>query len=117
MKRLAVLLVVCLLGSGCFVFDEIDAGKAIMEKNSPKPKAGGPNAKAGSAKANAIAKAKAGTPRQKAGKDWWSTAKSIEPATDVVPGDPSTPVSCKVHGSTRFMRRGDCLSQGGIPAR
>ena len=110
MKRLALLLVICLLGSGCFVFDEIDAGKASMEKNSPKPKAGGPQAKGGKA-------AKAGAPGQKAGKDWWATAKSIDAPTDVDPADASTPVPCEVRGSTRFMRRGDCLSQGGRPAR
>ena len=117
MARVLLLLVICLFASGCFVFDEIDSGKAIMEKNSPKPKAGGPNAKAGSAQAKAIAKAKAGSPRQKGGKDWWATAKSIDAPTDVDPADASTPVSCEVRGSTRFMRRGDCLSQGGRPAR
>jgi hypothetical protein len=118
MKRLAVLLLICLLSSGCFVFDEIDAGKAQMDKNSPKPKAPppGPDAKAGG-KATAQARAKAGTPGHKAGKDWWATAKSIDAPTDVDPGDPNTPVSCQVRGSTRFMRRGDCLSQGGRPAR
>jgi hypothetical protein len=111
MKRLAMLLIVCLLGSGCFVFDEIDSGKAIMDKNSPK-KAGAP-AKAGAGAPTG----KAGTPGQKASKDWWATAKSIEAPTDVDPADPNTPVSCEVRGSTRFMRRGDCLSQGGRPAR
>ena len=109
MRRLAPLLLVCLLGSGCFVFDEIDAGKASMDKNSPRQKAPGPNAKAGAPKA--------GAPAQKSSKDWWATARSIEAPADTDPGDPETPVSCEVRGSTRFMRRGDCLSQGGRPAR
>jgi hypothetical protein len=106
MKRLAVLLLACVLGSGCFVFDEIDEGKAMLK--SPKDKS---DAKV------AAAKAKAGAPAAKGGKDWWASAKSIEAPADAEPGDPNTPVSCQLHGSTRFMRRGDCLSQGGRPAR
>jgi hypothetical protein len=126
MKRLLLLLLACALSTGCFVFDEIDNGKAIMEKNAPKPPPDG-NAKAGAkagaragakagGKATAAATAKAGQPGQKTGKDWWATAKSIEPAAESDPGDPNSLASCQVHGATRFMRRGDCLSQGGVPA-
>jgi hypothetical protein len=100
------------------VFDEIDQGKAMMDKNSPKSKAE-PAGKAGArAKGpGGRAVANAGAPRAKPNPEWWAKARSLEPATDVDPADAGTPVPCEVRGATRFMRRGDCLSQGGRPAR
>jgi hypothetical protein len=105
MVRVILLLAVCLLGSGCFVFDEIDAGQAIMEKNSPKK----PAAEAEGAKPGEAAKP--------TGSAWWSSARSIDtgPAHTADAGDPNAPVACKIAGGARFMRRGDCLSQGGQP--
>ena len=100
MARGFVLLLSCLFLSGCFVFDELDAGNKILDQISPKKPEAAPAEKA---------------PAPQAGAGWWANAKTLSgPPSD--PGnDPA--VSCTVGGSTRFMRKSDCLSQGGKPAR
>lgn len=102
MPKALALLLACLLLSGCFVFDELEAGQEILDKTGPQKEA----------------PAEPGDPeaRPPTGSDWWSKAKSIGPgAADADPDDPTALVSCRISGATRFMRRGDCLSQGGRP--
>ena len=94
---------------GCFVFDELDAGEKMMEQNSPRAK----KAKAAESEAQAKAAGKPGTP---GGSAWWSEARSLNGPVESDPGDPNAPVSCKIRGASRFMRRADCLSQGGRPS-
>src|SRR5437667_12410943 len=98
LHRLA-LLVLCVCVSGCFVFDELDAGDKIMEQNAKaKPAAAAPAQPAAA---------------HQGGSAWWANAKSLSD-TPAEPGkDPA--VACTVRGSTRFMRKSDCLSQGGQP--
>jgi len=95
-QRIA-LLVLCACLSGCFVFDELEAGEKIMEQNAAKPEA---------------APAQPAAAHQ-TGSGWWANAKSLRDA----PADPGNnpAVACQIGGSTRFMRRSDCLSQGGRP--
>lgn len=105
MFRVVPLILLCFALSGCFVLDELESGQEIMEKNSPK------DAK----KAETAAEDENKPP---SGSQWWSSAKTIERRADdenADPGDPKKLVSCRVSGATRFMRRGDCLSQGGTP--
>jgi hypothetical protein len=100
MIRRFVLLLACLLASGCFVFDELDNGTKIMEQNSAKKAEAAPAQKG---------------PAAQAGSGWWANAKSLSgPPSDADGKNPA--VACKVGGSTRFMRKSDCLSQGGHPA-
>ena len=97
MMRRSALLVLCVGLSGCFVFDELDAGEKIMEQN---------------AKAQPAAPAAQPAAAPQAGAGWWANAKSLSDA----PGDGKNPaVACAIGGSTRFMRKSDCLSQGGRP--
>ena len=106
MLRIAALVFLCFALSGCFVLDEIDSGMEMMEKNSPQ----------GAEKAAVPA---AEDPNKPPSRDeWWSSAKSIERRSEDANADPADPkklVSCRISGATRFMRRGDCLSQGGTP--
>jgi len=98
MMRRFMLLVLCVCTSGCFVFDELDSGKKIMEQNAAAKPAAAPAPAA---------------PAHQTGSGWWANAKSLSD-TPAEPGkDPA--VACAVGGSTRFMRRSDCLSQGGNP--
>src|SRR5262245_21997667 len=102
MVRPLALLIACLFASGCFVFDELDKGGKIMDKNfSKKP-------------AEAPAPAETGA-APKRGAGWWANAKAISgPPTD---DDGKNPVvACGVGKATKFMRKSDCLSQGGHPA-
>jgi len=104
MGRFLSLLAICLLASGCFAFDEIDKGMESMNKG-PKKEA-------------APAKPAPGEEGKPTPESWWASAKSLNTAPDAEEaeaGDPKTPVHCRVDGSIRFMRRGDCLSQGGEP--
>ena len=104
MVRLLPLLAACLLASGCFVFDELDKGEEILEQHSQQKPAAAPGTPAATG------------PAAKSGSAWWSSARAIGPADAASPGDVDAPVACKIAGSTRFMRRGDCLTQGGEPA-
>jgi hypothetical protein len=108
LRLLPVLLLACLC-CGCFVFDELEAGEKMMEQNSPKK----PGAEAAAATAAAGDAEKPGPPT---GQAWWSGARSLNAPAEAKPGDPDAPVRCKLGGGTRFMRRGDCLSQGGREA-
>ena len=97
MMRRSALLVLCAGLSGCFVFDELDAGEKIMEQNAKAQPAAAPAQPAAA---------------PQAGAGWWANAKSLGDA----PSDSKNPpVACTIGGSTRFMRRSDCLSQGGRP--
>ncbi len=98
MTRVIPLLMLCAWMSGCFVFDELDAGQKMLEQHSPKKPGAAPAQKA---------------PAPKAGAGWWANAKSLGDA----PGDAGNHpvVACAIGGSTRFMRKSDCLSQGGRP--
>ena len=98
MVRRSALLLLCLSLSGCFVFDELDAGQKIIEQNAPAKPAAAPS--------------QPGTAPQ-TGSGWWANAKSLRD-TPAEPGsDPA--VACAIGKSTRFMRKSDCLSQGGRP--
>ena len=99
MVRAIVLLVACVFASGCFVFDELDSGKKIMDQNSPAKPAAAPAQKPAA---------------PQAGANWWANAKALSgPPAD----DGKNPVVvCTVGKSTGFMHKLDCQSQGGHPA-
>jgi hypothetical protein len=91
------------LCGGCFVIDEIDQGRALMEEHNPGPatatEATGSDGTPKSARERlneyyAKQRAKASSP-----------AKS-EDASDAVG-------KCRIGGSVQFMRRTDCNLRGG----
>jgi hypothetical protein len=98
MARVIVLLLACVFASGCFVFDELDKSEKIMDDLSPAKPAAAPAENA---------------PAAQGGAGWWTNAKSLSglPAGD---GE-SQVVACAIGKTTKFMRKGDCLSQGGHP--
>ena len=98
MTRRLALLVLCIGMSGCFVFDELDAGEKIMEQNAKAKPAAAPAQPAAA---------------HQTGSGWWANAKSLRD-TPAEPGN-NPAVACAIGGSTRFMRKSDCLSQGGRP--
>ncbi len=108
MLRLLPMLAASFVLCGCFVFEELEAGEKLMEQNSPRA----------AAKAEEAAKAATdgGAPAKPAGAAWWSEARSLGRVPEAAPDDPNAPVSCRIQGAVRFMRRADCHSQGGREA-
>jgi len=111
LAALVVLLVASASLSGCFVLDELDKSQAMLPnspKNEKKPDAAKPSGGAG----------KAGAEGKPTGASWWTHARSLSAPTEQAKADdPDALVHCALGGATRFMRQGDCLSQGGHPAR
>jgi hypothetical protein len=111
--RLLVLLLVALQGSGCFAFDELDKGNAILDAHSPTRNK---NAVEHAAQAAGETPGKPGTGDPKLDpkareKAWWGGARSLSSADAKPSSDPN--VRCRIAGSVRFTRQTDCLTQGG----
>jgi hypothetical protein len=106
--HLVALALAASLSTGCFVLDELDKGNAILDAHASKA------SKDAKAKAAAEAAANKGgapaTPEEKR-KQWWSSASSLSTADQAPKEDPH--IRCRIEKDERFMRRSDCLSQGG----
>ena len=113
--RLLVLAITASLLSGCFVFDELDKGEAIMNAHRPESEK---KAEEAEATAAARAKAKDGKPVTSASlsHEWWSKAKSLSRAPEDS-DDPGRMVRCTRGKSSTFTRRSDCLAKGGTPSK
>lgn len=106
--RLAALALVASLGSGCFVFDELDKGNKILDEHSPTRNAAAKKKQEEAAKAAAPAKAEdPNAPK----KSWWERARTISAADKPQSDDPH--VRCQLRGKERYMTQSDCLTQGG----
>lgn len=108
--RLWVLLLAAILCSGCFVFDEIDAGMELMEKHSPK-----------ASKSKQAQKAPEPASQKKGLRAWWDEQKALalerrarrEEAAKPPPDPEDALVSCRVSGKIQFVRGKDCQNRGG----
>jgi len=105
--KLLIPILVALLCSGCFVMDELDKGKAIMEAYDGKP-----NDAEESKKGSADSKGPPKTPRERLA-DYYAQqrAKAPEPTKSADPHDDVG--RCRVGKSVQFMRRSDCQLRGG----
>jgi len=101
--RVCSLLLVALLCGGCFVIDEIDQGRAIMEEHNPK------------AVLKADAKGEDGAPQTARERlDAYyakQRAKASAPAKSAGAGDKIG--GCRIDGKVQFTRRSDCQLRGG----
>ena len=94
--RLLALAAVLALGSGCFVFDELD-------KKKPQASGGG-GAEEGAPEAPPT--------YQQAVSSWFEGARTLSKSPgEAEDADPM--VSCRHGGRTFFARRSDCLARGG----
>ena len=103
--RLLVPILAALLCSGCFVFEEIQAGREIMEAHSPDREE------------EEVAEEEAGGGQPKSARERLSeyyakqraqakeSPKSLSPSDDVG--------RCRIGGTTTFTRRSDCELRGG----
>ena len=96
------------LCSGCFVFEELDAGTDILDSHTPTAAKSEPEPAA--APQASASSSDSGWRDQL--KEWWRTAGEEEPvpaaADDVL-------VRCEVRGTTLFVRTSDCRLRGGRP--
>lgn len=107
-----LLAVFCISGSGCFVFDEIDQGVAIMEHHSSAAK---------QAPAETDAAKKAGKDggfslaslREKGAGAFSDLSGRVEQALKKAPDPENVVVSCHIEGRVEFARKFDCQSRGG----
>jgi hypothetical protein len=102
----ALVLLLALLCSGCFIIDEIEAGQEIMDAHSPDRQ---PGAKSGTA---AEPSGERKTARQRLAEYYAKQrAKASGPSRSSDPGDAVG--RCRIRGSTEFLRRSDCQLRGG----
>jgi hypothetical protein len=94
--------------SGCWVIDELNAGNKKMDaytKAKEKPDEG----------ATAAAGAGAGGGRKMRASEYFASQTN---ARHLTPGTMSKDiVSCKLKGSTQFMKESECAARGGSPQR
>jgi hypothetical protein len=105
-----------LLAPGCGVMEELDKGRADLEKHSAsaqKEKAEKAAASAQSENAGAAAAASgAAAKARQAAATWWQSARSLgseEPSEDVV--------RCVIAGAEQYTQRHNCLMRGGTVAK
>lgn len=108
--RLLALAFTMILGLGCFVLDELDSAKDLMDnprfsdKGEKKPDA---PRQPQAAPENAPEEDRADRPSVG---EWWKKTRSL------TSGEVSDEfVSCELGGATQFMRRPNCLARGGTP--
>jgi len=111
--RLIVLALTAILGLGCFVLDELDSAKDLMDKPgfSDKQQKKSPAAEQPQAapEESRVAPEKSQSDRPSVG-DWWKKTRSL------TSGEVSDEfVKCELGGTTQFMRRPNCLARGGKP--
>jgi hypothetical protein len=92
--------------SGCWVIDELDAGKDLMDKHTPKSAA--EEEPEGAAVKPAAAGDKDAIDTYFRGEEEDGTTKSFAPGA-VSEGI----VACKLGGSVQFMKREQCAARGG----
>ncbi|HEY5657903.1 MAG TPA: hypothetical protein VIY27_08955 [Myxococcota bacterium] len=108
MRGVLVAITALFLLSGCFVWDELEKGEAILDAHSPNRNK---RKQEEEAAAKAAEAEKAPTASERAAQ-WWDSARSIGPRPDDKPAaDPM--VSCRLGGATRFTKQSDCLARGG----
>ena len=107
MRRVLILCAVAWLCQGCFVFDEIDAGMELMEQHSPKKNE--PKEPTRIAASSAAEEEPGFVERLRE----WYDARREAPPPERDPDDGV--VRCNMRGVSKFMRKSECLLQGGDP--
>lgn len=112
MGRILTLLLVLWLGSGCFVFDELERGEEILDKHASRERREAQSRKQHAADAEAAAESESSLIADLGDqvRTWWSERNEPK-APERDPDD--VVVRCELRGQARFTRKFDCLSQGG----
>jgi hypothetical protein len=101
----------CLLGTGCFVFEEIDKGQEEMRKHSPAAKIDpAEQAKAERGDGGGLSFAEL---RKRGAGALGDLSGRVEEALQPAPDPNNVVISCQIDGRTEFTRKFDCQSRGG----
>ena len=107
MTRLLLILLIACLTQGCFVWEELEKGEAIMDAHRPRNL---DDEKESEAAAPAKDEPNLIASVSETLQEWWASA--TEPsAPERDPGD--IPVRCEVDGRMQFTRKSDCRLRGG----
>ena len=111
MRSAASLLALLLLAPGCFVLDELDAGRKIMEQHTPK------TAKQREAATKKVASS-TGSKQDEEGlvdrvQGWLAQRKAEAERAKPTVHSEDVPVRCEIRGSMQFLRKFDCQLRGG----
>jgi hypothetical protein len=110
MRWTVLLIAVILFAPGCFVFEELDKGQAIMEQHSPKKKA----EKEAPPPTLPVRKKPEDEGLLASVQSWWKEHKRAAEAASRPQRDPDdVPVRCRSGGNTQYLRKSDCLVRGG----
>jgi hypothetical protein len=113
MRRVVALIALLVLAPGCFVFDELDKGQEILEKHSPK-RAEQKEKEAASRPASASSATGKEEPGLIDQVRSWIAQRTAEAQPERPQADPDdVPVSCRIDGHLRFVRKSDCQLRGG----
>lgn len=109
--RLIALALTAILGLGCFVFEELDGAKKLLDNPgfSEKQKR---EEKKSIARTEPEAAPKQEHSNRPSEGEWWKKTRTL---TSGELGDGL--VRCELGGTTQFMHRPDCLARGGTPRR
>jgi len=112
MRRILACLLVLWLGSGCFVFDELERGEEILDKHASRERREAEARKKQAAEAEAEGGSEPSLVADLGGRvrTWWDERN--EPKAPEQDPD-NVVVRCELRGQARFTRKFDCLSQGG----
>ena len=95
-----------LANSGCFVFDEIDKGMAMLKKHSPPSNKQGEKVEGDSGLSFAAL-------RERGQNALGDLSVKVEEAMAKAPDPANVVITCETEGRTEYTRKFDCLSRGG----
>lgn len=107
------LALVLLAPTGCFVLDELDAGREIMDAHTPIDSPDHASKRAGGG-AEAAPQGEEGPGLVEKVGGWWKQKGREREIANRPPPDPDdVPVSCQVGGDRIFVRKSECLLRNG----
>lgn len=110
--KIFLLILIGLFCGGCFVFDEIDQGLAIMESHTPEDQRS-------KVKTEGLASAEKSDGSPKSARErlneYYAKQRAKAPvAQAAAEPDPGDKIGrCRIRGTTQYTRRSDCRLRGG----
>jgi len=111
MRRAALLFALLVVAPGCFVLDELEAGRKIMEQHSPKTEEQREAARSKTSSTSSDKRAGEGLVAQV--QSWIAKQKSALEEDRAAADPDDVPIRCEIRGKMHFVRKSDCQLRGG----